>query len=97
MAEPAYRDRFAMRRPSDQKIVDDRIKVAQLFHGVFGTPEGRKVLDYIVQEICLVDTALPFNTDPMTLAASNAQRAVGLQIAGLALLDYDDKKPDVLA
>src|SRR5262245_53091128 len=95
MTAPAFRERMGMRRPSDNKILDDQLKVSQLFHGVFGTPEGRKVLDYICQNICFLDTALPDNSDPMLLAAQNGRRNVGLQIAGLALLPYDDAKPEV--
>ena len=93
---PLYRQRMAMRRQSDQAVLDEPHHVAQLFHHVFGTPEGGKALDYICLQLCRIDDAY-VSADPMALVAANALRNVGLTIAKLALAPYHDSKPEVKA
>jgi|SoiMethySBSTD1v2_1073268.scaffolds.fasta_scaffold320249_2 hypothetical protein len=91
---PLYRQRMAMRRPSDQAVLDDPLKVAQIFHYVFGSPEGQKVLDIIVRDICHVDA--PYTvSDALGMADANGRRNVGLRILELALAPFDDTKPEV--
>lgn len=90
---PLYRERM-MREPSDQKVADEQIHLAQLFHAVLGSPEGLRVLDYICNRLCNVDDVC-LSVDPMILVDANARRNVGLAIAALTLKAYDAKKPEV--
>jgi hypothetical protein len=92
-ATPLYRQRMAARRQEESPF-DEDLKLAQLFHHVFGTPAGIKVLDHICNVLCKIDE--PFlAADPMLMADANARRNVGVRIAILALAPYDASKPEV--
>lgn len=64
-----------------------------MFRAVFGTPQGRHVLDYICEELCGVDKPLFFGLDA-GLVYNVARRDVGLDIFHMAIGHVVDK-PEV--
>lgn len=93
MTAPLYRDRLSRRAPAPDTTAEE-VSRARLYHNVFGSPEGIKVLDDICQRLCRIDE--PFlDGNPILMADANARRNVGMMIAILALAPYDDKKPEV--
>ena len=92
-ARPLYFDRLSNRAP-EPDVIAEQVSMARLYHNVFGTPEGSKVLDHIMGTLCKVDE--PFlSPEPILMADANARRNVGIAIGILALADYDDSKPEV--
>jgi predicted amidophosphoribosyltransferase len=86
----SYRDR----RPTETDLsAYDR---AKLYRHVFSTPEGAKVLDDIVQRICLVDAIVTYQTNDQAARALE-RKNVGLEIASLVLRPITDEptKPKV--
>lgn len=84
----SYRDRLAVRQPTDAAL--DEFETRKAFARVFGTPEGSRVLDYIVQNICGVDSMVQYATDVQAFIALE-RKNVGLAIAKLALEPKPDK------
>ena len=78
----AYRRRGEAIPPSDRKIEDYELRKA--YARVFSGPDGEKVLDHIVQNICGVDAIIQYANDVQAFAALE-RKNVGLMIARLAL------------
>ena len=93
MSTPLYRERMGRRAP-EADTIEQAVSLARLYHNVFGSPEGMKVLDDICMRLCHIDDAFVVS-DPLMMADSNGRRNVGVAIATLALGAYDDSKPEV--
>lgn len=78
----AYRRRGELVPPSDRKIEDYELR--KTYARLFSTPDGVKVLDHIVQNICGVDAVVQVATDAQAFEVL-ARKNVGLMIARLAL------------
>ena len=73
--------RYRLGRPL---VTANRDEMIPVFRNVFGSPEGRIVLDFICQELCGVDKRLFYGADA-ALAYNVARRDVGLDIYHMAM------------
>ena len=69
---------------------------AKLYRHVFATPEGEKVLDDILQRICLLDSYVQFD-EPLQAARAIERKNIGIEIANLVMRPITDQplKPKV--
>lgn len=90
----SYRDRIAG-KPSDRKIEDHELR--QCYRRVFGSADGQKVLDHIVQSICIVDAVVQYQTDVQAFTALE-RKNVGIMIARYAMepTTSDQQKVEVI-
>ena len=94
MTSHLYRDRLSRKAPLPD-LTDEQVSLQRLYHNVFGSPEGLKVLDDICERLCHIDTAAT-GGDPYAIVEFNGRRSVGIEIARLALAPFDDRKPEVV-
>ena len=85
----SYRERLMRPEPADNPEW-----VEQAYRSLFGSPEGRLVLDHICTVICGVDSRL-FHPEQSGLGYNLARRDVGLDIWHLATGHHELSKPEV--
>lgn len=68
-------------------------ELQQAARRVFGSPEGQRILDLILDTYCGVDAPIGV-TDPMQLAMANGARNVGVRIKALVYADLKPRKPE---
>lgn len=89
----SYRERLKGERQIRTAEVEAH-EIDQCFRRVFGSTEGQRVLDFIVQRICGVDAIVHLSTEAAAYEAL-VRKNVGLDIARRALGASNHDKPEV--
>ena len=69
--------------------------IAMAYSKVFGTPEGKLVLEHILTRVCLLDAPIVI-TSELSMASQVGARNIGLIIKSFALASITVSRPNVV-
>jgi len=69
--------------------------MAMVYHAVFSTPQGRIVLEHILNRVCALDTPITTVGGELNMASQVGARNIGLIIKALATAPLTSVRPNV--